>query len=536
MRYNSDGRSETGRYTVLSDGLFYFESETGSSALYEICADGQVSRSSFSATYYASDFASIVFYSNGVVLFNNASAMFYSYDESSQKIYTYTPSDSSEANAYGFVAEEFDEEDGSITYTDPADNVTRTYMRFDGKYTVLEDGKGGKLEFQSVGGAEFTVDAVYTDSTGKQTQYYFLVYYGDSGVETMLACLATGALNGSVSDYLFTVNYFIEVNLTEKTFAFDSEKYIYGLTAYDYTYVELLTVYGSGLAFLFEGAYGYINVVADVADGKTVYSVSGSFNFIKDSDGNPLRFTDGTLSKAGFIDAQVEGFGNLFASEFVAADGNTYHLNFYLAYNRNVQQFVYIIHSCTLAEEIFRSDDGSAVYRETFLYSSAFRFVKGENPLTGEVEYYAKGDAFYPTLSYRGEPVAVYNFEEESETRWIFYSREYAGNAYSDFRYCFEFVSDGEGNVESGVLVRYAERNIASALGDAARVVCDEETGEALEITALIVDDVYFEALSCADNGDGTFTVVTSEGTYTVTVHKNEDGEVERVSIALNND
>lgn len=85
LRYNSDGRSETGRYTVLSDGLFYFESETGSSALYEICADGQVSRSSFSATYYASDFASIVFYSNGVVLFNNASAMFYSYDESSQK-------------------------------------------------------------------------------------------------------------------------------------------------------------------------------------------------------------------------------------------------------------------------------------------------------------------------------------------------------------------------------------------------------------------------------------------------------------------
>ena len=462
--------------------------------------------------------------------------MFYSYDESSQKIYTYTPSDSSEANAYGFVAEEFDEEDGSITYTDPADNVTRTYLRFDGKYTVLEDGKGGRLEFQSDGGAEFTVDAVYTDSTGKQTQYYFLVYYGDSGVETMLACLATGALNGSVSDYLFTVNYFIEVNLTEKTFAFDSEKYIYGLTAYDYTYVELLTVYGSGLAFLFEGAYGYINVVADVADGKTVYSVSGSFNFIKDADGNPLRFSDGTLSKAGFIDTQVEGFGNLFASEFVAADGKTYHLNFYLAYNRNVQQFVYIIHSCTLAEEIFRSDDGSAVYRETFLYSSAFRFVKGENPLTGEVEYYAKGDEFYPTLSYRGEPVAVYNFEEESETRWIFYSREYAGNAYSDFRYCFEFVSDGEGNVESGVLVRYAERNIASALGDAARVVCDEETGEALEITALIVDDVYFEALSCADNGDGTFTVVTSEGTYTVTVHKNEDGEVERVSIALNND
>ena len=326
------------------------------------------------------------------------------------------------------------------------------------------------------------------------------------------------------------------MNLTEKTFAFDSEKYIYGLTAYDYTYVELLTVYGSGLAFLFEGAYGYINVVADVADGKTVYSVSGSFNFIKDADGNPLRFADGTLSKAGFIDAQVEGFGNLFASEFVAADGNTYHLNFYLAYNRNVQQFVYIIHSCTLAEEIFRSDDGSAVYRETFLYSSAFRFVKGENPLTGEVEYYAKGDEFYPTLSYRGEPVAVYNFEEESETRWVFYSREYAGNAYSDFRYCFEFVFDGEGNVESGVLVRYAERNIASALGDAARVVCDEETGEALEITALIVDDVYFEALSCVDNGDGTFTVVTSEGTYTVTVHKNENGEVERVSIALNND
>ena len=33
------------------------------------------------------------------------------------------------------------------------------------------------------------------------------------------------------------------------------------------------------------------------------------------------------------IGGQAEGFGNLFASEFVAADGNTYHLNFYLAYN-----------------------------------------------------------------------------------------------------------------------------------------------------------------------------------------------------------
>ena len=54
--------------------------------------------------------------------------------------------------------------------------------------------------------------------------------------------------------------------------------------------------------------------------------------------------------------------------------------------------------------------------------------------------------------------------------------------------------------------------------------------------TWALVYDVYFEALSCVDNGDGTFTVVTSEGTYTVTVHKNEDGEVERVSIALNND
>lgn len=95
---------------------------------------------------------------------------------------------------------------------------------------TLEDGNGGTLEFQPDGRAEFTVSAVYTDSTGKQSQFYFVVYYdGNNEVVTMLARFATGALKGSASDFLFKVNYFIDVDLAEKAFALDAEKYIYGL-------------------------------------------------------------------------------------------------------------------------------------------------------------------------------------------------------------------------------------------------------------------------------------------------------------------
>lgn len=533
-RYNYDGHAERGRYTLLSDTIFYFESQTGSDALYKFASGGKVIKSDFAATYYAEDFASVVFYINGVVLFNNSNAIYFSYDESAQKIYTYTPSDSEDANSYGFVVEEFSEDGGSITYTDPQSGITRRYDRFDGKYMTLEDGNGGTLEFQPDGRAEFTVSAVYTDSAGKQSQFYFVVYYdGNNEVVTMLARFATGALKGSASDFLFKVNYFIDVDLAEKAFALDAEKYIYGLTAYDYTYVQLITVYGSGWAFLFEEAYGYLNITADVVDGRTTFSVSGRFNFIKDALGNALAFSGGTLSSAGYIDSRVESFGNMFSSEVVAADGNTYHINFYLAYDGNLQEYVYIIYSCTMVEEKIELDGGSVVYKEVFLYSSGFRFVKGQDEETGEPIYFSNGDAFYPTLKYRGETVVVHNFMTDGENRWIFFSRVYSGKSYTDYRYYFDFTLDDDGNIMAGELVRMTEKTYRSALGDAAHVVCDEETGEITDISGLTVDGEYKNALSCTDNGDDTFTVVTSDGTYTVTIHRTTDGRIERVSISL---
>ena len=92
---------------------------------------------------------------------------------------------------------------------------------------------------------------------------------------------------------------------------------------------------------------------------------------------------------------------------------------------------------------------------------------------------------------------------------------------------------DDDGNILAGELVRMTEKTYRSALGDAAHVVCDEETGEITDISGLTVDGEYKNALSCTDNGDDTFTVVTSDGTYTVTIHRTTDGRIERVSISL---
>ena len=194
--------------------------------------------------------------------------------------------------------------------------------------------------------------------------------------------------------------------------------------------------------FLFEGAYGYINVVADVADGKTVYSVSGSFNFIKDADGNPLRFADGTLSKSGLY--RRAGRRLRQSVRIRVCCGGRQHLSPEFLSGVQPKRAAIRVYNSFLhfGERRYsgRTTAARCLGKPSFLFVCV-PFRQRRKPAHGRGGiYYAKGDEFYPTLSYRGEPVAVYNFEEESETRWVFYSREYAGNAYSDFRYCFEFV------------------------------------------------------------------------------------------------
>lgn len=527
VKYNSVGEKDTGTYVVLTDTLLYYANdEKTDAALYTYSGDGTVTAASYSATYYADDFASVVFYINGVVLFNNGNAAYYSYDEAEGRIFIYTYSDSESANEYGYITEELIFDGDTITYTDVDTGRQRTYTYFDGTYVTFTDESGNTLEFQPTGEATFTVTGTYTSAESGQTQtYYVVVGYGDNGeTDVYLAAYGSAYLAGSTKAYRFTVNYDLTLHLDSRTFVFTDSEYIYGLSAYDYLYLSFLSTYGSAYASLFNGYFGYLSVIGSVQDGEVTYSVAGVFNYIAGTDGKALTFTDGTLSTAGYYN---QYYGNLYTSEFTGSDGETYHLNFYLVSDAATGFYTYIIHSCTLVTDRIGLGDDTVIYSEKLIYTTGFKFVKSTDEITGEQEYYQVGDDFYPSLKYKGETICRYNWADLGDNEWVFASREYAVRTYTDYYYYFDYTVDEDGNIVNGTIVKRSTIGYETADGDYVYVLYDIEDGNMVEVFALVMDGDTIEVTDCVKNEDGSFAVTTEAAKYTVTftVTTGEDGE-----------
>ena len=522
-RYDLYGEAESGRYMIIKEGLFYYASDDGdTSFVYAYTYEdgvGKVAYVGFDKTYYASDFSSIVFTEEGYASFNYKTTYYYSYDKDSRKIslYSFDP-ENENANQYGFVTEEFTITGDSIDYTDLNTSVSRTYKEFDGHYVEFTDAEGNTLEFQPTGAAIFSVPATYTTKDGTTTSYTFVVNYQDYEVISYLAYTGMIYPNGSVLGYNDTYTLDISLDFADKTFVFDSSDYTYGITFYDYYYLYLYFYYGASYSSLFGGYYGALQLVGNDSGDKTSYTLSGGFNYLKDSEGNAVTFTDGTLSTAGYYNSN---YGNLFLCEFTGSDGNTYHLSFFM--NQYNGYFSYLVYSLTLVTDTLDLGDGTLIYSEQLVYT-IFNLTKSTDEATGEATYYEVGDEYLPSLRYKGELICAFVGEGNEENTLVFESYQYAKSSYKTYYYYFLYTVDEEGSINGGTVSKYETTKIETANGNYVYALADTENGTVKEIYVITIGGVEYDVTSCVANEDGTFTVVIETGSYTVGFTTNDDG------------
>lgn len=501
VRYDSYGKVENGSYTMLDDGLFYYVNSAGTDASVYSYTAGKVVKQTYSDTYYSADFASVVFTKEGKASFNGGSSVWYRYDGEENKIYTYsrTAIEDQSPNAYGFYITEYDISGDQIIY-----NGT-TYSWFDGYAITLTDAAGNTLIFAPDGEASFQVDAMYTEKESDTITTYTLVVSNDEGTVTCyLAEYKTETFHGGAQKFNFLYNYTaLTLDWDKGSFTFDSSEYVCAYTSYDYKYL----MSGS------ESDFALIRIFGEAKDGTVEYTLSGGFNYITDEKGAAVTFSDGVISKAGYLN---QNYGNLFISEFVGSDGNTYHLTFYMAITSSGYP-CFITYALTRVTSSIDLGDGTVVYQEE-LVNTLFNFEQ------------QAGEKFYPTLKYKGQLICSHNWGlDEEQNQWLFVALEYGNSSY-DYYY-FDFDVDEEGNVTGGSVVRHATTTYkTSDEGYTVYVEYDVESGEIVEVYGIAPKGGSGEsATDCVKNADGTFTVTTDNGTYTVTFGTEDDEEGNQV-------
>ncbi len=577
-KYSPYGVAQIGYYYMIDDGVFYYSAKDLSDAAMYRTEGRKLEKSDFFASYYAADFASIVFYENGVVRYNGKTDKFYVYDENtdSGKIYTLSP-DGGEANAYGYSCETFTLKtaDGKYSVLNYSDGKKdRTYTYFDGKYITFTAEDGSTLEFQPTGLPTFTVVGTHVKpaaegsaSAPEKTEYLVALTYVDGEPLVYLGGyyprrnVNGSKFNAETYSFTYTANYDLTIDYDAKTFSFTPETFKRGITAYNYQYVYYSSVLGKKYASLYAQYYGELQIVEHVVgENDGYYTVSGGFSFMPELDENgkaviengkpKLRnfaFNDGKLSKAGYYSAKS---GHMFTAEFVV-DGETYHMTFYLMPSNTLRggyafRVAYI--SAVTKAVTLDAEKDTVFFEERLVYSAA-RIKKGENE-KGEAIYYEVGDEFLPSLRYNGEIVCAYNtaFEDGvwniSSMRYDCAARKGYALAYDDFRYEFTPALDADGNVTGGTVTRsrlvYAKtadgKTVYFLLGDdydVKKIICAVFSKGEQPVYAdkcVKVDEVTYEATF----GDKTYVVTfeksvgddgtTVTGIKSVTMTEKTDG------------
>ncbi len=529
VKYNSMGELENGTYVVISDRLFYYVSSDRSSAALYTYGNGEIKTATFEATYYADDFASIVFHKQGVVLFNNANPTYY--EAVDGKIYTYKLSDSKEANAYGYLKEELVISDEKITYTDETTGQQREYYYFNGEFITFTDAAGNTLEFQPDGNAAFIVTATYRKKDAEDPANYSVVvdYDEEGNVMTFLAVYTADPLSGSATNYRFLRNYDLEISFKNKTFVFNDAKYEFLLTSYEYQYLYLLFTYGQMYAPFFQGQLGVVNVFGSSEGGEVSYTLTGQLNFVKgvDQEEAGITFTDGTLSTAGYYHST---YGNLYISEFTGSDGAKYHMSFFLYYVSATAQYSTIIYSLTRVTDTLDLGENTLIYEEEYVYTSGFRFVKSTDEETGEETYYEYGESFFPSLRYQGELICSHGYTDLGNNEWRFSSAKYNGKTHTNYHYHFKYEVDLEDNITGGEVIVRAEGAFKTTTdNNVVYAIYNVADNSIEEVYGLVINNNQLRATDCVKNADGSFTVTCDRFVYkvTFTTTTNEEGQEE---------
>ena len=558
-RYSSYGAKEIGYYYMIDDGVFYYADKELTNA-YMYVVDGNVVRSSdFFASYYASDFASVVFYTNGIVRYNNNSEndKYYTYDEVTNTGRIYTKAESGDKNRYGYSYEGFSlnkndkGEYDTLTYNDG--NKERTYYYFNRQYITLTDATGDKtLEFQPTGLPTFTVEATLTtkvttkDENGKevvkyekQSYYVILTYDKDGEPHTYLAKGVAGQVNGSIRanngsyTYVYTEQYDLTADFGAKTFSFTPDTYKRSFRAYDYTYLYLLAN-----GYQLESQYGIMQIVENVEGGVSNYTISGAFKYFPelDAEGKPVKkdnktvvrdftFENGKLSKAGYANGR---YGHSYVAEFVV-DGETYHMTFYLMPSGTFQKGIYayqIAYVTKVTDKITVDAANDTVYFKEKLIYSGSRVSKGKGE-DGAALYYEVGDEFLPSLRYNGEIVNAY-FTEFKDGSWHFASQVYNVTSGVDYHYYYTPALDTDNNeIDGGTVLR--TRYYYATTGDKDKVyfLVDDDYNVVKVLSVTFSGDEETTAVAgCKKTGENVFEIVAGDKTYVLTFTKGtgEDG------------
>lgn len=556
-RYSSYGAKEIGYYYMIDDGVFYYADKELTNA-YMYVVDGNVVRSSdFFASYYASDFASVVFYTNGIVRYNNnpENDKYYTYDEVTHTGRLYTKVESGDKNRYGYSYEGFSlnkndkGEYDTLTYNDG--NKERTYYYFNRQYITLTDATGDKtLEFQPTGLPTFTVEATLTtkvttkDENGKdvvkyekQSYYVILTYDKDGEPHTYLAKGVAGQVNGSIRanngsyTYVYTEQYDLTADFGAKTFSFTPDTYKRSFRAYDYTYLYLLAN-----GYQLESQYGIMQIVENVEGGVSNYTISGAFKYFPelDAEGKPVKkdnktvvrdftFENGKLSKAGYANGR---YGHSYVAEFVV-DGETYHMTFYLMPSGTFQKGIYayqIAYVTKVTDKITVDAANDTVYFKEKLIYSGSRVSKGKGE-DGAALYYEVGDEFLPSLRYNGEIVNAY-FTEFKDGSWHFASQVYNVTSGVDYHYYYTPALDADNNeIDGGTVLR--TRYYYATTGDKDKVyfLVDDDYNVVKVLSVTFCGNEETTAVAgCKKTGENVFEIVAGDKTYVLTFTK-ETGE-----------
>lgn len=394
IRYTADGKTEKGKYTLVTDTLLYFVNNAGTNACIYVYdkAKGEATPCALTATsYYTQELESLYFSQYGFAIFNGGTRYYYNKVGNSVVMYRQAEEDElNQANEYGFI------EDTSFGTLDATKEYGgKTYYRYYGTAIRFVREEATKTHYPIVLGTDkWNLEALSFMPTGEMEFEVVgtVVFNGKT-----YSCQVIRKMVDDKMEMYFTIGlnigyYRFDIEATYNgTGADDDTPNTYEITAYtwvisSYSYKYLDTYYrhflsdyqyGTSLLEGYTNDIGYVEIHrAYDKDGNVLED--GHFLTAEFLEGSKMYDTTGAI--VSFEKAELISTDDLMKHEaiFEAEDGYTYHVHFQLVYHGAFGLYGYYVDAFT-REETFDANDGYKVVIERKLASDGNAFTIGVN-------------------------------------------------------------------------------------------------------------------------------------------------------------
>lgn len=493
IKYDGNGRKDTGKYTIVTDNMLYFVNDSATDAcIYNYNKEtGEAIPSSFTAIgYFTKDLESLLFSQYGFAIFNGKDYYYYEIVNSDYLIYRQDPTNEA-ANEYGFVQENFgplaDEKWYNETWYYQNTGYAITFSRAEetkDEYPVLVQGDLKKpleeLIFTPSGDGEFSVTCIVKLNGMNLTGTAVREIDEDGNVETYILLAANQGYYRFDIELTYTGEDKQEQEGEGEAKEYNSYKVV-GMkwirSIYSYQYLQTYYLY-----YLFSnGSYIHQNNIGMLylneefsSDGESgdIYVESNFFEGTEtyDTFGEIISIEKGSYEPYGDM-------ANYYKSTFVGKDGYTYHFYFMIQQHTAFRNtFGYRVYALT-REEKLTTEDGYEVVVERIIGSESSMKV---------------GNIFTLSLSKDGEKL-----EAES----LMYKNNYV--------YCILREKSEDGVITS---TKYYKLLFTESTSDSSGSIGgEEEESKVIPIYSKV--EVTVETIK---------TVYTEDGTSFVDIHETE--------------